>query len=51
MRFHTKVSLVKSLFRILAGTSLIVATIKTLVVAGVFLVIAELLGIAEEIDS
>jgi len=51
MRLHTKVSLVKSLFRILAGAALIVATMKTVVVAGIFLVIAEVLGIAEEVDS
>lgn len=46
--FHNKVSLVKSLFRIFAGIGLIAATVKTIVVAGIFLVIAEVLGIVEE---
>lgn len=50
MSFHNKVSLVKSLFRILAGVGLIVATIKTIVVAGVFFVLAEVLGIVEEVS-
>lgn len=51
MRLHTKVSLVKSVFRILAGGALVVATWKCIVSAGIFLIIAEVLGIAEEIDS
>jgi len=51
MRLHTKVSLVKSSIRILAGVALSIATMKAVMVAGIFLVVAEMLGIAEEIDS
>lgn len=50
MSFHNKVSLVKSTFRILAGLALVVATVKCIVTAGIFLILAEVLGIVEEVS-
>lgn len=43
---HRNVSFVKSALRIFAGTALIV---DTMFIAGIFLILAELLGIIEEI--
>jgi hypothetical protein len=48
-RGHFYVSLLKSVVRIGAGTALMFAGISWLVVAGVCLVIAEILGIVEEL--
>lgn len=47
MSFHNKVSLVKSGFRIAAGLALID---KLLILAGAALILAELLGIIEEVS-
>lgn len=44
--WHFRISIAKSVIRILAGTSLIVGDI---VVAGILLIGAELLGILEEL--
>lgn len=46
---HTNVSFVKSLVRIAAGVALMLAGSDTLLVAGVCIAIAELLGILEEL--
>jgi len=43
---HFRISLIKSALRIAAGTSLIVAPLW---LAGVLLILAEVLGIAEEL--
>jgi hypothetical protein len=48
-RGHFYVSLVKSVFRLGAGTALVLAGSGWLAVAGVFIVIAEILGIVEEL--
>ena len=48
-RGHFYVSLVKSVFRLGAGTALVLAGGGWLAVAGVFIVIAEILGIVEEL--
>lgn len=47
MSFHNKVSLWKSFFRILAGISLIGGFF---IVAGANLILAELLGVLEEVS-
>ena len=44
---HAKLSFVKSIFRILAGLSLII--LQGVVFAGILFIIAEILGIAEEL--
>lgn len=44
--FHFKVSLVKSCLRLVAGVALIA---ESFVVAGVFLILAEILGVVEEL--
>lgn len=44
---HRNISFVKSVFRIVAGLSLIWP--QSLVLAGVFLILAEVLGIVEEL--
>ena len=44
--WHFRISIIKSIIRILAGTSLIVGDIA---VAGILLIGAELLGILEEL--
>jgi hypothetical protein len=43
---HFKISMIKSALRIIAGGNLVLGN---LVLAGIFLIVAELLGIAEEI--
>ena len=45
--WHARLSFVKSAFRIAAGISLVWP--QNLVLAGVFLILAEVLGIAEEL--
>lgn len=51
MSFHNKVSLVKSAFRLLTGVTLVIASINGYVtVAGLFLIVAEVLGIVEEVS-
>jgi len=45
MTFHTKVSLVKSSFRIISALALIKGD---LLLAGIFLILAEIFGIIEE---
>jgi hypothetical protein len=44
--WHFRISIIKSVIRILAGTSLIVSDIA---IAGILLIGAELLGILEEL--
>ena len=48
-RGHFYVSLVKSVFRLGAGTALVLAGSGWIAVAGVFIVIAEVLGVVEEL--
>ena len=48
MRLHTKVSLWKSVLRIVAGGALIHGSFF---VAGSFIIFAEIFGVVEEIDS
>jgi hypothetical protein len=45
--WHARLSFVKSAFRIAAGISLIWP--QSIILAGVFLIIAEIIGIAEEL--
>ena len=45
--WHARVSFLKSFIRIFAGISLIIP--QSLILAGAFLIIAEILGIVEEL--
>ena len=45
--WHARISFTKSIIRIVAGISLIWP--QSLILAGIFLIIAEILGIAEEL--
>jgi len=45
-RWHRNISFVKSALRIIAGTSLIFGN---LLLTGIFLILAEILGVVEEI--
>ena len=45
--WHTRISFIKSAVRIAAGISLIWP--QSLVLAGIFLIVAEVLGVAEEL--
>lgn len=44
---HAQLSFVKSIFRILAGLSLII--VQGIILTGVLLIIAEIIGVAEEL--
>lgn len=45
--WHARISFIKSAFRIAAGISLIWP--QSIILAGVFLIVAEILGIGEEL--
>ena len=45
--WHARISFIKSIIRIIAGIFLIWP--QSLILAGIFLIIAEILGIAEEL--